>query len=226
MSRTQRQLQRRELARRAFIKTAQAGTVLECDWGSYDEAGRTVRTPKPSRLLETWGQVANKGDSVVIFVPAGTLVPADVRRMAGVAVRVLTQADFDTLIPPHAASAAGHFSRAFTAEHATYDFASDYDPLSVDSGHWTALLNGNYIRASGGEGIFTVNAAAGTLSVYRFDDADMSGEGADYGVEADLTSGESDANRRYPHVDFRQAGKGRPIRHITTSPSTRSARTR
>jgi len=226
MNRTKRQLLRCELARRLFIEDAGERPLLQAD--IIDDAegtGQTVRVPKCFHALRehgiSWGQVARTADSQIISVFGRRSLPPEIARMRGVAVLDPARQKWDELVPPVADEARGHFSRAFTVEHTSYDFASDYDPLGADSAHWTALRDGDYVRAESGKAVFTKDVNNNRTSVYRSVDADMSGHGADYGVEADLTPGISSGKVRYPHVDFRQAdGTHYYFAVITLDPAT------
>ena len=226
MNRTKRQLLRCELARCLFIEQARARHLLQADLiDDLEESGQVVRVPKCFGALREhgfgWGQVARRGDSQIISVVGTRALPSEIARMTGVAVLDPARQRWDELVPPMADHADGHFSRAFTVQYTVYDFGTDYNPLSADSDHWTALKNGDYVRATSGQAVFTINPGADTASVYRFDDANMAAEGADYGVEADLTPGLSNGKVRYPHVDFRQADATHYyFAVITLSPTT------
>jgi len=187
--RTRRQLRRCELARRLFIEKAKKRAMLQADFTTVIEDEQEIRVPVCRDTLRqagsAWGQVADLGDSQIIWLPKHGSPPA---RIVGNGVHVVDPAhiDWDRLITPVADGAAGHFSYAHKRLFASDDFGTNYDPLSNDA-DWTALRDGAYIRANAGKCYNKAPGGSNRFTTYRFDPADMSGESADYSVEAALS---------------------------------------
>ena len=131
------------------------------------------------QLQVSWFQIADLGDRLVIGLKceAG---PQEIVQAPGVVECAAETLDFDQLITPFVADTDGHFSYAHTAEYASEDFNTSYDPFG-NSPNWTNLENDVW-RSSGGK--LVVKTAGTYHSKYRFDSADMSAVSPDYSADA------------------------------------------
>ena len=206
MIRTTRQLERCELARRLFIRRAETCPIIEARTATVDSPGGPCRAPACLEPLDAaatgWFQIADLGDRQVIGLVGVAEVPASVRAEPGVVVRRPDELDFDLLIPPFADRAAGHLSYAHTRLHVSDEFAADHDPLGDDP-DWTALSDGAYVEADGGEVVCKPPGAESREPVHRNEPADMSGVAADYSVESHVTAAVVAGKHRTPAVTLR-----------------------
>ena len=150
MTRTQRQRERCELARRLFIERVRRCPLYRADTVAIDLGGEEGRLPKLHADViasgAAWGQVADLGDSQIIFLDRAVPVPS--RR--GVVPVQAADLDFDELIPPWADRAAGHFSYAHTRQAHKDAFSHTNNPLS-NHADWTGDANGADWKSDGSQ---------------------------------------------------------------------------
>jgi hypothetical protein len=191
MTLTRRQRRRRELARREFLdRVRSAPMLLRADAVVHDTPEGPCRAPACDRFLAYhgvgWGQVADLGDSQVLWLRR----ELPVRPPTGVAVVAAAELDLDALVPPAAGEPAGHSSFKHTREAAHDDFGTAYSPLS-DSPDWTCVQTGgdggqhDWFEAASGELRPIDNGGSDRWPIYRYDG--WTPPSPDYSVELDVS---------------------------------------
>lgn len=195
MTRTQRQLERCELARRLFIERVRERLVVQCPIVEIDSTrtGMPCRVPGIQGFADRhklgWGQVADCGDSQLLyfFLPLSPSQRSELSGIDGLEIKEASQLNCDELITPWAPKASGHFSYAHTGLHYSDLFGHSNDPLS---GHadWTGDTDPSYLKSDGSKIITNDGDHVSYRKIrYRCTGCSMAAVAADYSVELDCT---------------------------------------
>ena len=195
MTRTPRQLERCELARRLFIERVQERLVVRCPIIEIDstEPGVPRRVPGIQGFADRhrlgWGQVADCGDFQLLyfFLPLSPSQRSELSGIDGLEIKEASQLNCDELIPPWADTASGHFSYAHTGLHYSDLFAHGNDPLS-NHADWTGDTDPTYLKSDGSKLVTNDGNGVNYRTMrYRCTGSPMGAVTADYSVELDCT---------------------------------------